>query len=165
MELRKDITLQRDELAGYGPESAVYEEHRKQQNLNIYNFITKQIAVLQQLIKSGAITEVKERYQAQTQLLQLDKERNALLLEIKKTLQGSEFNKPSKVNAITYYDYKARDAQASNIEIGDAKFVMQIQSIQTLDDVNKMMSLIKQYLASFIKQSESSGYTRVQNLT
>ena len=165
MELRKDITLQRDELAGYGPESAVYEEHRKQQNLNIYNFITKQIAALQQLIKSGAITEAKERYQAQTQLLQLDKERNALLLEIKKTLQGSEFNKPSKVNAITYYDYKARDAQASTIEIGDAKFVMQIQSIQTLDDVNKMMSLIKQYLASFIKQSESSGYTRVQNLT
>ena len=166
MELRKDIQLQRDELAGYEEGSAVYDAHKKQQNRTIYDFLGREIAALQELINSGAIKEAKEKYQAQTQLLQLDKERNAILLDIKKnTTKLDEFNKPGLVRAITYYDYKSKDADASTIEIGDAKFVMQVQSLQTIDDVQKMMDAIKKYLGTFVKQSESAGYTNPNSLT
>lgn len=166
VELKKDITLQVDQIVGYNEGSAVYEAHRKQQSRNIYEFLTEEISALKDLLKSGTIKEAKERYQAQTQLLQLDKERNALLLDIKKnTSKLEEFNKPGLVRAITYYDYKSKDADSSTIEIGDAKFVMQIQSLQTIDDVNKMMDAIRQYLGTFIKKTESAGYANPQLIT
>jgi hypothetical protein len=163
--LRKDITLQRDLLAGHSEDSAIYRAHEKQQTNILVSFITKQISALKDALNTNVISDAKERYQAQTQLLQLDKERNQLLLDIKKnTTKLDEFNKPSIVRAITYYDYMSKDADKQTIEIGDARFVMQIQSIQTLDDARKMMEVIKKYLGEYIKQSESSGYANPNSL-
>lgn len=161
-ELDKDLLLQRDELSGQDKDSLVYKTHEKQQNQEIVNFIYQEMDALRSLMNTPAFKASKdyerERYEAQVQLLKLEKEANSLLLEIKKnTTKIGEFNKPGFVRAITYYDYKAKDAKSTTMEIGDAKFIMQVSAPQTLDDVEKMWELVKKYFGDYIKRTESSG--------
>lgn len=158
-ELQKDIALQNIELAGYDTESSTYKNTQNSQSMTVRQFLLQEMQGLQSLLSSGKIKETKEQWEAQLKLVQLQKEANGLLVDIKKnTVKLEEFNKPGEVRALTYYDYKAKDAKSTTMTINDAKFVMQINAPQTLDDVNKMMDVVQKYLGNLIKQKEFSGY-------
>lgn len=157
-DVNKDILLQNTQLQGYSEESQVYKVREKSSAMSVRNFIINEMSRLRELIGSGKIKEDREKFEAQLKLLQLQKESNQLLLDIKKnTTNLAEFNKPGIVKAMTYYDYKAKDTKSSTISIGDAKFIMQIDAPQKIEDVESMMDLIKKYLGNYIKEKEFSG--------
>lgn len=164
-ELQRDVLLQQKEISGFGEESPVYQAHKRQQNLTIRDFLLGRMQELQSMLTAGRFQDIDERRDMEIHLLKLQKEANSLLLDIKENTQNlAEFNKPNFVRAITYYDYRARDAATTTLTIGDAKFVMQIEAPQTLDDVQTIMDVVKKYFGNFIKQQDASGYVNPQAL-
>lgn len=159
LELRKDLSLQQKQLQGYSEESSMYKATLRHENLTMREYLLQMMDELNRKLASGLITDAEERYDAQIQLLELQKEANSLLLEIKEnTAQIGEFNKPGFVKAITMYDYRAKDQTSTTFSIGDAKFVMQVTAPQTLEDVDSIMKLFKDYFTPYIKRNDAAGY-------
>jgi hypothetical protein len=162
IDLNKDIALQNDELGGVKKDSNQYITDENTQSQTVVNYIYSEMNALKTLMSSSefknSATYTKDNYTAQVQLLQLQKDANGLLIDIKNnTAKTGEFNKPSDIRALTYYDYKAQDADKSTLTISDAKFVMQITAPQTLSDAQNIMDLFKKTLADYIKRTDSTG--------
>lgn len=154
-ELTRDIMLQRAQLAGYDEESVYYRSLHRQYNYQIRNLLLQQINELRQLIPK---LDNEERLQAQVELLELQKRANELLLEIKEnTSVLGEFNKPSYLKALTYYDYMVRNPETRAISIGNAEFAFNIDAIQTIDDVNNIINLIKRAVVKDIAKGRTSN--------
>jgi hypothetical protein len=129
------------------------------QSMTVRNFLIQEMTELGKIISGNKFEDEKEKWEAQLKLVELQKEANGLLLDIKKnTINIDEFNKPSMVRALTYYDYKSRESGSSTMTFNDAKFVMQITAPQTIDDVQKMMNVMRKSLGGFIQQQERAGY-------
>lgn len=154
-ELTRDIMLQRAQLAGYDQESAYYRSLHRQYNYQIRNLLLQQINELRQLIPK---LDNEERLRAQVELLELQKRANELLLEIKEnTSVLGEFNKPSYLKALTYYDYMVRNPETRAISIGNAEFAFNIDAIQTIDDVNNIIDLIKRAVVKDLAKGRTSN--------
>lgn len=154
-ELTRDIMLQRAQLAGYDEESAYYRSLHRQYNYQIRNLLLQQINELRRLIPK---LDNEERLQAQVELLELQKRANELLLEIKEnTSVLGEFNKPSYLKALTYYDYMVRNPETRAISIGNAEFAFNIDAIQTIDDVNNIIDLIKRVIVKDLAKGRTSN--------
>lgn len=159
LDVQKDIVLTSDEIAGREEGSAIYEQHRKQQNLGIRDFIFNEMSALRRLLPS---LDTKEKFEAQLQLLKLQKEANELLLDIKKnTEKVAEFNKPSSVKAISYYDYKTSGQSPNGFEIANAQFVMNVEAPQTLEELEAAMDsfseMAQKKYGKSLKRSQNAG--------
>ena len=141
-------------------ESQRYEQVKRAQSLSARSVVLEEMSKLQELISSGLITEESEKWEAQKLLLTLQKEANQYLLDIKKnTTPMGEFNKPGFIKTMTYYDYMAKTPGNRNIEIGDAKIVIQVQTMDEIDNVEKIMGKIKKSFGESIKQREFAAPT------
>jgi hypothetical protein len=159
LDAQKDITLSNDEIAGREEGSAIYEQHRKEQNYGIRTYLFKEIEALKKLMPS---LDTKERFEARLQALKLQKEANDLLLEIKKNTEKiAEFNKPSSVKAITYYDYKTAGKDPKGFEIANANFTMNVEAPANAEELegalNSFSDLAQKKYGKDLKRSQNAG--------
>jgi len=154
-ETKRDLALQQDELSNYGEESTKYLQDQKSLNLGLKDKLLQEASGLKDLIPQ---LDSKDQLDATLQMLNLQKEANQIMIDIKKnTDKFGEFNKPSFVKAMTYYDYMTQDSQNKSIEIGNAEFAFKIDSIKTTDDVKSLMTLIQDTLGKQISNSSNLG--------
>jgi hypothetical protein len=154
---KNELALQRDELNNFGADSSQYQADFKNQGLAFRDRLLAEARDLQARIPK---LNTDEQLSAQLQLLQLNKEANQILLDIKKnTSDVGEFNKPSFVKAMTYYDYMTRSSDMKGIEIANAQFAFKIDQVQSQEDVNNMMATIQSALGNHISQSDKLGVT------
>jgi hypothetical protein len=154
-EAKRDLALQQDELNGFDSQSTKYLNDQKSLNMGIRDRLLSQAQELRELIPK---LDSKAQLEATLQEMQLQKEANQILLDIKKnTQQFGEFNKPSFVKAMTYYDYMTQDSQARSIEIGSADFVFKIDAPQTEEDIQNLMALVESSLGQHIASNDRRG--------
>ena len=161
-DLKKQIALQQDQLNNFDTDSTKYQADNR-------NYLYAQSKTIASAIKDLETTipklDSKEQIQAQLQLLQLQKDQNSILLEIKNnTSKFGEFNKPSFVKAMTYYDYMTQDSQNKAVEIANAEFAFKIDAPQSEQEVNQLMDLIQQTIGVKVGNTDRNGvvnpYTR-----
>jgi hypothetical protein len=149
--------LQKDELNNFGADSTQYQTDFKKQGLAFRDRLLAQARDLESRIPK---LNADEQLNAQLQLLQIQKEANQILIDIKKnTSDVGEFNKPSFVKAMTYYDYMTRSSDMKGIEIANAQFAFKVDQVQTQEDVNNMMTVIQSALGNHISQADRRGVT------
>ena len=157
-EALRDIRLQEVELAGVAKDSAQYVAVQRQENFQIRDLILDYLGQLRNLIPS--ITDPQEKMRAELQALQLQRDANALLLEIRNNTATSvgEFNAPGSLRAMTFYDYRVLGGRGDNVrsfEIGNANFAINVQQLQDIGDVANMMGLIQQWLGNLMRNREA----------
>lgn len=154
---KNEIALQKDELNNFGADSTQYQTDFKKQGLAFRDRLLAQARDLESRIPK---LNADEQLNAQLQLLQIQKEANQILIDIKKnTSDVGEFNKPSFVKAMTYYDYMTRSSDMKGIEIANAQFAFKVDQVQTQEDVNNMMTVIQSALGNHISQADRRGVT------
>lgn len=156
-ELEQQIALQKDELANYTQDSVKYTQDNKKLLQGRYDQMQQAIKAFTDLIPK---LDTKTQITAQVELLQMQAQANDLLLQIKKnTDKFGEFNKPSFVKTMTYYDYMTQQGGTKGIEIGNANFAFKIDAPQTQEDVEEMMRLIQSSLGIHLGNTDRNGVT------
>jgi hypothetical protein len=154
-EAKRDLALQENQLNNYDTQSTKYIQDQKSMNMGIRDRLLAEARELQSLIPK---LDSKSQLDATLQMINLNKEANQILLDIKKnTDQFGEFNKPSFVKAMTYYDYMTQDSDSKSIEIGSAEFVFKIDAPQTQEDVQNILSLVQTSLGQHVTSSDRRG--------
>ena len=155
----KDIALQKDQLAGYDDQSTKYLEDEKSLNMSLYQKLIMEIQDLNSLIPT---LDTKDQIEAQLQSVNLQKDANQLLVDIKKnTSNFGEFNAPGFVKVMTYYDYMTKDSKAKSIEVGNASFVFQIETPQNEQQVDDLVELVKESMGKSLTSSNRTGTTTI----
>lgn len=152
---QKDLTLQNDKLNNYTEDSSKYIQDDTTASLGIRDQMLSKINELTAIIPT---MHGLDQITAMTTQIDLQKQANQIMLDIKaNTNKFGEFNAPGFVKTMTYYDYMTQDSKAKTMEIGTASFVFQIDSPQSLKDIENLKDLVTTAVGETTQSSARSG--------
>lgn len=154
-EVKKDIALQNKEISGSSQDSASYKSENKRQTEIVRTQIFNEMSALRNLLPKLTGDNVDK---ANLQLLQLQKQANALLLEIKNNTAKmiGEFNKPSFLKSLTYYDFYTKNPATRSLSIANANFAIQIDDIRNFT-AQQVSDKLEGALAQLLRTGRSTN--------